>query len=238
MDVHANAKPSCGRACECFHQSHWKGYNDTARWRKRVEILRTSHPKHTIIHSLWGFPPTLFFLFPLPIIIDDANFVAMPKAKNRIPLQPVYQLHSNHPGNKSCYFPQIFPFMNFPNSYPSTYAQLLLNSVLLNVNQARSIFFNKNAPQFFSIKHLFSMYLSLDSLQSKAGGKIWVQVVYMGNDPRKQSVAQGMQAKEGRKTNEGVPVNELPPWAAMPQSCWNLLKYCISHPRIVPPRTI
>lgn len=111
---------SCGCACECFHQSHWKGYNNTARWRKRPEILRTSHAKHTIIHSLWGFPPTLFFLFPLPIITDDANFVTMPKAKNRIPLQPVNQLQCNHPGKKSCYFPQIFPFMNSPNSYPST----------------------------------------------------------------------------------------------------------------------
>lgn len=62
--------------------------------------------------------------------------------------------------------------------------------------------------------------------KAKPGEKIQVQVVCLGSDPRTQSVS--LQAKEG------VSVCGLPLRAIVPLSRWDLLKYCTSHPQIVP----
>lgn len=59
-------------------------------------------------------------------------------------------------------------------------------------------FFLQKCPQLFSITHLFCMYLWIPS-KEKSGEKSWVQVTYLGSDSRKQSVAQGMWAKEEGK---------------------------------------
>lgn len=65
---------------------------------------------------------------------------------------------------------------------------------------------------------MYLAYLSLDSPECRAWEKIQIQVVSLGSDPKKQSIALGKRVKEKKKANEetsGKHVTIVGNWASL-----------------------